>query len=283
MPNPGRGVWYAIAGTGDPIRVTTNHLATNYPTALNVIKGCGGDCVEHEDDFVAVNTNPFARTITFDSEEGVSYRIFVHGETSSDVGNFVVSAESFARPPNDQCTAAIPLTVGAAAVPAVTTEYASLDSRCGGEPRRGIWYAIAGNGERLEVTTCHAGTNYQFNLHVQTDCKSHCTNVQQSQTFGCNTNPLATTVKFDSIHGRTYFVFVSTPDSSAFGNVQIRADVDPDGPLIQTCDQVPCTNFLGMNGNYVHRDIAGRCFHYCAVFPGLLTMESMGWDCGPCP
>jgi hypothetical protein len=283
MPNPGRGVWYVIAGTGEVMEVTTANAGTDFPTALNVIKGCGGDCVENNVDFL--RSNPFGQTITFDSESNTNYYIFVHGASPSDVGTFEVSAKTFPRPPNDDCTNAISLKLGETL--SGNTQYASPNTRCGGETRRGIWYAIAANtDQRLEVNTCLPGTDTQFDLQIQQNCKSTCTDTEQSQTFGCAANALSTTTRFNAFDDYTYYIYVSAPMSSVTGNVEITAAVAPptSAPtFIQTCEEeFACENFLSFKGHYVRRNILGRCISYCAFFPGLKLLFP-GWKCGRCP
>ena len=105
----GGGVFYTLAGTGNPITLTTCDAATDYDTKLFVYRGaCGGPytCVAGNDDTNAGGcTQP--STVTFASVSGATYLVFVSGyggETGSFglVSSCVLATRSGAAGPDFQ-------------------------------------------------------------------------------------------------------------------------------------------------------------------------------------
>ena len=91
------GVFYSLVGNGASITVTTCNTATNFDTQVFVYSGrCGGYvCVGGNDDAGAGLT---CSSVTFASQYGVNYLIFVNGYLAGDVGTFALSA-TCATPP----------------------------------------------------------------------------------------------------------------------------------------------------------------------------------------
>jgi hypothetical protein len=87
------GLWYKLVGTGIRITVSTDFL-TNFDTEINVYTGaCGAlTCLGGDDDSAANNTSTF----TFDSEDGVTYFIYVSGENGT-VGQFQIGYDAKLR------------------------------------------------------------------------------------------------------------------------------------------------------------------------------------------
>lgn len=84
----GNGVWYTITGTGGEIILSTCGTA-DYDTKLDVYTGeCGAlECYAGNDD--GPGCPGFTSELTFASEEGVTYYIYVSGYTSSSFGTSI--------------------------------------------------------------------------------------------------------------------------------------------------------------------------------------------------
>ncbi|GAB3871820.1 hypothetical protein GCM10028824_21480 [Hymenobacter segetis] len=80
------GVFYTVVGTGASMTVTTCNAVTDFDTKLFVFTGrCGSyTCVRGNDD-TGANT---CSTVTFASQYGVNYLVFVNGYDATEVGNF---------------------------------------------------------------------------------------------------------------------------------------------------------------------------------------------------
>jgi len=89
--NTAPGVWYTVAGNGQPITVSTC-LAASYDTKLSVFEGsCGAlVCVGGNDDFPGCGLRS---QVTFNSVIGTTYYILVHGFLS-ETGTFTLSTST---------------------------------------------------------------------------------------------------------------------------------------------------------------------------------------------
>ena len=85
------GVWYRIIGTGGNIIATTCNINTNYDTKLYVYQGSCSNliCVGGNDDS-SCTSSVLHSTVSFNSNNGTSYYIFVSGY-SSNTGDFELS------------------------------------------------------------------------------------------------------------------------------------------------------------------------------------------------
>jgi hypothetical protein len=90
------GIFYSIVGTGGNITVSTCSAVTDFDTKLFVFSGTCGSyvCVDGNDD---ASTNVVCSAVTFSSQFGVNYLIFVSGY-QSETGNFALSATCAATP-----------------------------------------------------------------------------------------------------------------------------------------------------------------------------------------
>jgi hypothetical protein len=275
-----------MQGTGNIVSISTCNADTDFPTGLAVMSGCGGQCISDNPDFRVECPNPMGKTCTFDTRAGTSYSVFVYGEHPSKAGTVAISAKEFTPPPNDQCSAAESLTVDGKKKVG-TTFGASPKTRCSGETLRGIFYAIAGTGKKIYVSTCEAETVVDAEIQVQTSCGATC-NVDIATTNGCPANALATEVSFQSSPAFTYYIFVSGRDSSVMGNIGIHASETPQNPdesvtPASECKATKnCSTRLGNDGVKLHRTIFGRCFDSCTTVRLVDIRMGLGWKCGPC-
>ncbi len=82
------GVFYSVIGTGGSMTVTTCTTATDFDTQLFVFSGACGTyvCVGGNDDAIPGTTT--CSSVTFNSQFGLTYRVFVNGYLTTDVGTF---------------------------------------------------------------------------------------------------------------------------------------------------------------------------------------------------
>ena len=83
------GVFYSVVGTGAPMTVSTCSAVTDFDTQLFVYSGrCSSFvCVGGNDDVSTTNT---CSVVTFDSQFGATYFVFVNGFDNTEVGNFAL-------------------------------------------------------------------------------------------------------------------------------------------------------------------------------------------------
>ncbi|GAB3743321.1 hypothetical protein GCM10027594_22530 [Hymenobacter agri] len=82
------GVFYTVVGTGASITASTQGALTNFDTKLFVYTGsCGSyTCVGSNDD--AITGQVTYSSLTFNTQYGVTYYIFVNGYDATELGNF---------------------------------------------------------------------------------------------------------------------------------------------------------------------------------------------------
>lgn len=88
------GVFFSYKGAGKPIKISTDHVFTNFDTELRVYTGdCNNNsCLIGNDDIIAIVN---ARSeIIFLAEEGTNYLIYLDGYNGA-IGNFGISLECF--------------------------------------------------------------------------------------------------------------------------------------------------------------------------------------------
>ena len=104
------GVFYSVVGTGASVTVSTCTATTNFDTELFVYSGrCGTyTCVGGNDDVSTTNT---CSSVTFTSQYGITYLIFVNGYDDTEVGNFGLTV-SCATPPAAPVIASLSPTSG---------------------------------------------------------------------------------------------------------------------------------------------------------------------------
>ncbi len=169
---------------------------------------------------------------------------------------------------NVACTAAVPLTVGSAAVPGFVFNVGGgvdsngnqlppafgtvIDNAGGG----GVWYTVQGNGQNLTVSTCNTGTSPGGGVPAQTNydtflavyCASSCAGPfkavasnDDATAAACSLNPAGTsvgasTVTFPSVSGQTYYVYVYRQAFSGFHYINATS------AALTTLTPVPCAD-----------------------------------------
>lgn len=181
-----------------------------FDTKINVYEGnCTSlSCVTANDDASiggrgTCALNQFASRVTWLSEPGASYHIFVHA-FSTRVGDFEINVESS----NDQCMYAIPVSPGDWVVGDTTRMLKPFDTldRCGGTglvgDGAGLWYRVLGTGRRMEATTCNPGTELDTKLHI---FKSSCDDIQNC--IGGSAVPgECSAIQWDTIVDQPYYI-----------------------------------------------------------------------------
>jgi hypothetical protein len=314
--NVGRGVWYAFAGTGDTMTVSTCEAETDFFTDVKVHTGCGGTCIDNiYPGFDVPCPNPFGKTVTIDTVAGTTYRVFVQGDNTANVGKFGISLRQYSPPENDDCTNAKSLTVNGDSDNHGDTRKASAEATCSsnGDLRRGVWYAVAGNGMHVSVTTCHPSTDFKVDIDIYQNCNSNiCLGMDSGvvQMDGCPGNALATEVTWPTFKGYSYYIFVSGIVTTLVGNFGIRAfDSDsfpspqpsavptftpeptaapstaPSGDLgPRACEakwacQTIFDNYNEKNGAWIFLELpfTGICLERCSV-----ARPTLRYECGRC-
>ncbi len=212
------GVWYSIIGLGTEITVTTCDPNTDYDTQIGVYTGpCDTlACLIGNDDACGLQSS-----VTFCAEDGVEYRILIHGFQDNQ-GDFVLNIEdsgASCEPPfvlvNDFCEDAIPL-----AVPSITqgnSDGATFDDFIGpcdddgyATDLIGVWFTIVGTGHEITVSTCDEGTTYDTQLHIYEGVCGQLTCVAgDDDDPDCASGTLRSTATFCSEYDVLYHVLVN--------------------------------------------------------------------------
>lgn len=230
--NTSPGVWYEVAGNGQPITVSTCNGA-NFDTKIGVYKGgCGGlYCIGGNDD--SPNCTFFSSEVTFASEVGVSYKVLIHGFGST-TGNFTISAAAnSAVASNATCATAAPATCGQVINGTTTGGSISTAPTCDGVSitSPGVWYSFTGSGGPMVLTTCGTNTNFDTRLSIFTGSCGNFTCAGSNDDY-CG---LQSRVELSStVSGTTYYALVH-----AFGTEMGDFDLEITCPVPPSNDQ-PC-------------------------------------------
>lgn len=147
-----------------------------------------------------------------------------------------VSTTVFTVPvPNDLCANAIALACGQNVTGSTTGATAVGDptGACSGVTidAGGVFYAIAGTGADITVSTCNAGTTFDTKLFVYSGTCGNYTCVAANDDVTCGAAQYASTVTFPSVFGTNYFVFV-TGFQTAAGTFVLSTSCAPVTPTI---------------------------------------------------
>jgi len=171
------GFWYAVEGNGKNIVVTVTPDDEEYDLELGVFTGSYGSlaCVGTSDNGSSGQPERFV----IYSEVGVTYYINI-GHYSGTIdyaeGNFTIEVDSFETPTNDNCAGAISITefpyyneqIDGAGATADGLVEACEDF----EMNDGLWYAVAGDGNNIEISVT-SGEGYDIAIGVFTgDCNA---------------------------------------------------------------------------------------------------------------
>jgi hypothetical protein len=167
--NPGSpGVWFQVEGTGNSLKASTCLLGTNYPTVITIMSGSCGDleCIP-----ASAITCDGERSITYwDTVEGQSYYVYVHGRNATDMGSFALTIEEDKLdPPNDYCGSAqevpVPSTVyGTTFLASEDSTYTGMCDVTASAP--GVWYTVVGNGRFISASLCSSVTSYDSQIYL---------------------------------------------------------------------------------------------------------------------
>jgi len=227
------GVWYKVTGTGSSLQATTCLAGTDHPTQIHVFSG--GSCedlvcvsVEANNSAVCSDTSIAGNsaTVNWETNEGDEYFILV-GSADGSVGKFELKVTEFSPALNDQCSDAIPVTIGSEV--SGFTQAATNDFPHGeycGLPLNtaGVWYEMEGTGSAVSFSTC-LGDDYSSAISVFTgsDCDElQCLTGVATRDPTCDYNGVTAT--WLSQTNETYFIYVhgNAPDSYGSFNASIE-------------------------------------------------------------
>ncbi|OAV44828.1 T9SS type A sorting domain-containing protein [Lewinella sp. 4G2] len=165
----GRGVWYTFAGTGDQVVITVDLVG--WDAEINV---SSGTCDDLTNIICRDSGNP--ETATIDTEVGTNYFVYVAdwitGETRTNDGEFTITISAPPAPApvpaNDECDAAVALTVNADLDCAVftsgstesATESAQGNGTCGGTADDDVWYSFVATSESHTIELSNASATF---------------------------------------------------------------------------------------------------------------------------
>ncbi|NNE29042.1 MAG: hypothetical protein HKN16_05375, partial [Saprospiraceae bacterium] len=204
---------------------------------------------------------------------------------------------SCGAPPNDLCSAAIPIACGSSTTVDISNSTNSDNpGTCvtfgGSEP--GVWYSIPGTGGNINITTCNPGTNYDTKITVWSGACGALTCVTGNDDQLGGTDPACdvtgigfnrgSTVDFCSSIGTTYYVYLYG-FASLVGTAQMTVTCDPPvvqcplpGPILLECiNQLPpgpttVADFLALGGQ-----ISGFCTN--TPFVSFFDTDDLGAGC----
>ena len=91
---------------------------TDFPSAVQISKGCDNDCIVNEDPGFDIPCDyPNGDTVTFDSSPGQKYYALVEGRNIGDKGLFHFKVVDYDAPSNDVCNKAQKLLVSSVGEP----------------------------------------------------------------------------------------------------------------------------------------------------------------------
>jgi len=244
------GVWYKVDGSGGVLFVGVT-AEPGFDSQLTVYSGanCGElTCVGGNDEGRVLDQTS---SLSFQSEVGQEYFIFVHGWDTSR-GDFSIEVVTVERPANDACDTAINVEPGdtmAGATLFAETEAFSFEtcgsSTGGNSSSPGIWYAIQGTGGLLS-----AAVTATYDVQLTVFSGSSCTDLTcVDGTEGSATNFFAGSVPWEAEVGTTYFILVHG-FSGQVGEIEFAInevqrpsnDVCSDAIGLEVGDQVPGSN-----------------------------------------
>lgn len=129
---------------------------------------------------------------------------------SLEYAGWSASVTCLPRPENDLCENAI--LIGCNQTMAGTNVNATpdIEELCGLFPgTKGVWYKIIGNGEPITLTTCHASTDFDTQIHVYTGtCSVYECIAHNDDDPLCNES-VSSTLSFPSLVGEEYYILIS--------------------------------------------------------------------------
>jgi len=165
-----QGMWFDVIGTGYKMVAYTCSEYTDFDTYISIHNGCNNfSCIAYNDDADGVNCGITQSRVTWVSDLGALYRIFVTGYST---GIFQLSVIDEAPPVNDRCSKAIDLSFQPLpyATYGFTTFSVPSTGSCDEGLRRGVWYMISGAGKTFRAETCDYTTTFETIIELYAAC-----------------------------------------------------------------------------------------------------------------
>jgi hypothetical protein len=216
-------VWFEVVPPRNG-KLTISTCGSDYDTVLEVYTGsCGAlNQVVCADDTGPVCDSDQA-SVSFLVGVGVRYLIVVGGYNGAS-GNLNIQA-TMDPPPNDQCSGAIPLTVGVPYAMSTASATSTNDPvpACAGLGQ-GVWFQSTAttNGP---VTVSTYGSDLYTGVGVYTGNCSALTNIDCDGRDGPGPDGARATARFQGTNGTTYFIVVGgTYGDLKSGNIQVLVE-----------------------------------------------------------
>ena len=219
------GVWYNIVGNGEFITASVCDLA-NFDTKIVIIQAddCDSDlfCVAGNDD--APGCLGFTSEVTWLSEEGANYYIYVNGFGGA-TGEFTLLINCIAPAENDLCEDAIPLDCDSSIDGSTNfaTERGQEDAEdCSDDifsdlQSPGVWYTLQGTGAEITLSTCGTA-DYDTKIDVYTGSCGELVCYAGNED-GDDCAGFTSELTFDSEEDETYYVYISGYKVFFFGTL----------------------------------------------------------------
>lgn len=199
------GVWYKFEGDGQV--VIASLCNSGFDTQIGIFSGTCGDleCVAANDD---ANCG-LASEVSFFSEEGITYYIYVTGFDLFEVGDYVLTITCLSSDPpaNDLCVNALPIVCGEVASGiTINASTQGAPEFCGAytiNTAGGVWYTFAGNGELVRASLCNSSFDTQIAIF-----SGNCNNLEcvAANDDFCDS---ASEVLFGAEEGEIYYIYVT--------------------------------------------------------------------------
>lgn len=226
------GLWYMVIGTGDTFRVDTCSNHTNFDTKISLYRGVCGvqlECMGGNDDSCSGVTS----ALQWKTEIGVLYYVKVHGHGRDDVGNFGLTFSSLSSPPNEMCSGAEFLPIGASDRGSTVGAAAIYDNAptCGASNAQlfpGIWYTVQGNGKAIMASTCGPATETSTSISVYSgSCDGNLVcETNGSQDYSCLEGNVGATATWFASDGTDYYIQVLSEDGFG-GRAEVKIAESP--------------------------------------------------------
>mmetsp|Transcript_115731 Transcript_115731/g.172953 ORF Transcript_115731/g.172953 Transcript_115731/m.172953 type:complete len:866 (+) Transcript_115731:92-2689(+) len=212
----GTGVWYLVVGTGRSMTVSTCSSSEATFTTITVFRsGCNNlGCVDTVESPCGTH-----HSITWDSESGAEYHVFVQSQDSSVSGGpFVLHAEGTTI--NDHCENAIGPVGVDGSLTYGSTRSATADALASAS--RGVWYSVLGTGSGLIASTCSGFTDFPTLLSVYQGIDSCETLAAVTTTVGVGDCSFGSIQSWISEVDEVYYVLVAGALPDDFGNFALE-------------------------------------------------------------
>jgi len=191
------GVWFAVEGTGQELKVSTCHSETQVKVKITLFSTLDNTCntlrcegVSLSPDFECPMTTLSSQTdadrswsspstkVAFQSKAGTKYYLLVQQNTVLETGNVRLSIKPVAAPQNDDCVGALGPMPRDGTMVSTSNVDASISSviagYCALQPSRypGVWYQFMGNGGSVELNACASNNlnGFSFSVYDGIDC-----------------------------------------------------------------------------------------------------------------